>query len=973
MVPTVDIEFTGKSASLLAPKSHARSQPVACRGRLRRRAGIQRFSVLLFVALPLVAVQSQYTRDGSDISEKIVSMNGHLKDEVVKTSVNKHAVLNVHVTINCTSKPTIEAIESDTKWSVVLDELVGSDSTEVVHVVQTIHLDWSSSPHQGVAELSFVVPASVSRSFLLSLLEDERLVTRRLANVHATKKLESRGGGRPVVSVHLEGTAQLRSAELGQTNRSISSQSKLVAFLLFSIWIFRSLLVASSARLFSANPPPCRQDEDVGYDDDGIGPDDSDHSTDLLFDDDEMTDYPGYDGSVSSGASRRLCFSHLADHSNDDESMMPPTVFRFKVDPSRFDHLTLPPCLGPRLDIFQGQHFSNMLEHREKITPSFEDRSDVEPLENDVSRNVATPLQQDDVLQHRGNYPTRQCTAVEFLPFTEPIPKSRAACKSKNGSFAAQELTHAATSLHQPEQSQVWNGNGTASSVSSALIPGTLSSTSSQHAKAVSAQESLLTTASASGRDAKDETFEACAVRGSIQGISVIPEASINSVVVPRPDATTKGTCDGSHNEINHGAAVHDAFPDNGMNEISIPEPVRRDRIVASCGDGSRSSQLTDPGKEAVARCSLSVTTLAVMDIDEVDTNQVDTELSSEEIENSIVSRSVGLDTSKTLVASDESPIHLKPNQIALKEAANSTLPYLISPAPRLQKKPKRIRSTSTKPSTSNEESSMLLSVPSNTTAEETVEGDGSWLQRLANPREPTKVATRSDQSLLPLDKGLLVPKSVALQPTNAIMASRRSSQVTGFHFLTPESPVRGDVASSDVSSQYNWLQRLRSRSQASSGPKGVVPNVTEPNSDDFSYVSTLAPDSDAGSNPDALDVDDSSPESMMKKEHRHCKPRPAKRKREYGSICAVFKPPVEKVCADVFPGLTSSGSRNDDNEVLLLEPSYTERSSMPRMRKKRRALANLSNAMPDAIPSAMVIAKEINAPVWEFKENAWS
>ena len=178
MTPTVDMELICRSVILLlAPMSQGRR--LACRGRRYSRAGIRRFAVLLLAALPLVSVQSQSTRTGPAISETIVSIDGNLQDDVVRTVVNKHAVLQVHVTINGTSMGEMGPIESEAKWSVVLDELVASDSTSVVHVVQSIHLDWSSSPHQGVAQLSFVVPASASRSFLLSLLQDQRLVTRR--------------------------------------------------------------------------------------------------------------------------------------------------------------------------------------------------------------------------------------------------------------------------------------------------------------------------------------------------------------------------------------------------------------------------------------------------------------------------------------------------------------------------------------------------------------------------------------------------------------------------------------------------------------------------------------------------------------------------------------------------------------------------------------------------------------------------
>jgi hypothetical protein len=929
-----------------------------------RRPGIQGLGFLLLVALPLVSVHSQSTVIGLERLERVTSINGLVQDGIVRSVVNKHAVLKVQVTINSTSMDTVGPNELETKWSVVLDEVDASDSNSMVHVVQPIHLEWSSSPpHQGVVELSFVVPASVSRSFLLSLLEGQRLVTRRLANVHATKKLEDRGGS-PVVSVYLEGTTRTRSSEPGKTNHSISSHGKLAGFLLFALWIFRSLFVAPTAQFLHPDPTPCDQDMDMGYDDDD---DDGSafimHSADLSSDHDDMTDDAGYDGSVSSGPSRRIGFSHHADHSNDDDSMMPPTVFRFKVDPSRFDHLTLPPLVGPKLDVYHEQHLTDAPRHQEMMQSSFEETRQVQMVENNERRNLPSTVQEHHSRPQPGNDQTNHCASFKLLPFTEPIRKSHVTSCTSHEMLPAQELTQEDTSLDKEHQSSL------------SMTPITAESSDCE----MSVWKRPLMNPVASGRTTEDIASEFAKVGESVRDSLATGKAPIDSVGTLLPDTTSLEVFQGLHFETKIFAASPAVSPDRVTPQTwRDPEPVECNGTIDSCDNGSHSSQPPDPCDEADDR-EVSYEPSAVIDDDGVDSSDVHAELSYDENENGMMSRCVGIETLQTLPTTvgtpSLKPLHIPFESYRIVKASSPTLPYLItsSAQPRNGKRTTRSETIS-KHSLSEEQPSSELSVPPKNAAQENFDADGCWLQRLVRPREATKITTRSSQRLLRLENEAITLSVIATGQPSLVMASGPASQVAAFNILTPEPWQRVDVANAGVTSAPNWFQRLRSRSQSASTHCGeaFAPNTTERNGDDFSYVSTLAPDSDAGSNPDVFEVDDGCAATLSGKVPRQCKPRSAKRKREYGGIIARNKSPIGKAHTDVFAELTTSlDPSNDSNEVVQWVPTPKERSSLPRARKKRRALASISNATPDAIPSAMVIAKEVNAPVWEFREIA--
>ncbi|KAI2505133.1 hypothetical protein MHU86_9321 [Fragilaria crotonensis] len=942
-----------------------------------RRPGIQHIGILLLVALPLVSVHSQSTEIGHDHAERIVSPHGLLQDKTVGTVVNKHAVLKVQVSINSTSMDapidTFGPNGSEAKWSVVLDEVDASDSNSMVHLVQPIHLEWSSSPHQGFAELSFVVPASVSRSFLLSLLEGQRLVTRRLANVHATKKLEDSGGS-PVVSVYLEGTTHLRHDAQDQTHHSISLHFKLVAFLLFALWIFRSLLVASAAQLLHRDPSTCDQDDDVGFDGSAFIL----HSTDYQRDSDDMTDDPGCDDSESSGPSRRLGFSHLADHSNDDDSMMPPTVFRFKVDPSRFDHLTVAPSLGPQLKMYHEEHLTDTPDHPEMMQPFFEETRHVRMVEINDCRDLPVSVQEDSIRQQLGKTQTKHRGICEVLPFTEPIPKSHVTCLSSHEIFTAQELAQEAISHDMDQRSQV--SEDLRFSISTELIAAGSSVCSIQPIGVMSDQKRLLVNSVAGEKSTEKTTSEISNVGASIRESLVTAEAPIDSIVRLHPRTATLELGQGFRFETDQFTASPSMIADVDTTETwRIPEPVQQEHIVETFGNGSHSSHLPVPCEEVDAK-KVPSEPASVFDIDGTESNDLKAELMTDGIENRLMPRRVEIEASKPLPASGDNPslkaTHIPVESNRIDEAASPTLPFLISSSaqPRNGKRRTR-REPVTKRSPSEEQSSIQSSASSNNSSQENVDPDDCWLQRLSRPSEATQVTRKSGQRLLRLEKEAIPLSVIATGPPSVVMASGPLSQVEAFKIITPEAPQRVDIENAGVTSASNWFQRLRTRSQTASTHcgKAFVPNSTEMNGDDFSYVSTLAPDSDAASNPDAFDADDTCSGTLRGKVHRQLNPRSAKRKREYGGICARIKSPIEKVKPDVFAELTCLGPSNYNNEVVHWEPTQKERSSLPRARKKRRALASIANALPDAMPSAMVVAKEVNAPVWEFKEVAVS
>jgi len=146
-----------------------------------------------------------------------IGMQNSIIKETPQMMVNKHAVVQVHVTIH---SPYPISFREDSnyllsspegRWIVILDELLASHEDEQhIHLEQVVTLQWKNRT-LGNSDLSFIVPLhpTISRTFILSLLRvsaggKSRLLTRRLANAHAINTMVSDKGS-PVVTVELRG------------------------------------------------------------------------------------------------------------------------------------------------------------------------------------------------------------------------------------------------------------------------------------------------------------------------------------------------------------------------------------------------------------------------------------------------------------------------------------------------------------------------------------------------------------------------------------------------------------------------------------------------------------------------------------------------------------------------------------------------------------------------------------------------
>eukprot|EP00547_Thalassionema_nitzschioides_P002227 CAMPEP_0194216316 /NCGR_PEP_ID=MMETSP0156-20130528/18749_1 /TAXON_ID=33649 /ORGANISM="Thalassionema nitzschioides, Strain L26-B" /LENGTH=986 /DNA_ID=CAMNT_0038945061 /DNA_START=420 /DNA_END=3380 /DNA_ORIENTATION=- len=132
--------------------------------------------------------------------------------------VNKHAILQARVNIASSSPIAFEKYSNltsspfDREWTVILDELPGGsqEEQEFIHLEHDVDLKWENSTFF-TSDLSFLVPLhpTLARTFIVSLLEissseKPRLITRRLANVHAIYTMPSERDS-PVVSLELNG------------------------------------------------------------------------------------------------------------------------------------------------------------------------------------------------------------------------------------------------------------------------------------------------------------------------------------------------------------------------------------------------------------------------------------------------------------------------------------------------------------------------------------------------------------------------------------------------------------------------------------------------------------------------------------------------------------------------------------------------------------------------------------------------
>ena len=979
-----------------------------------RRAGIFRTAmVLLLTTTPSRVVQAN---SKTTLSEVFVSVDGDFdrQEDASKTVVNQHAVLQVHVAINCT-----EPDWNVKKWSVILDELLASDenSTMAVHLVQSIALDWSSGL-QGVADLSFVVPASVSRTFILSLMEHESLVTRRLANVHAVKTLDSRGS--PVVSVVLQGTTV--SSGTRRASCRFSSPWKMLALLVFSVLVCRFLLV--SGIMSSCQYHPRNDDEDEF---DGGSAGSSEYVEQSSEDDDEMTFDTGYDASVSSegGLSQRGPPPVVDTIIDDDDSisMMPPTVFRYRVDPSMFDQLQHHHLrqVSSRRDFSQSQDEQRLFyaDHHVVSTPPREDPLDHQ-VDNGESRNVSTPTHQDPTPERtatsdeRRNHATADSFIVsehgplESLPTSTPIePVSeanvRATCEAGTN---FQETS----SVHRGQTSQ--DTNVRPPPVATTDIARSHESVS-QSALTAANHNTLMPTPSVIGIPetvtTKQGGSEASRATDPVDDSSLTVKPLVNAAVVASAnEVTAETTVCVDEGALGTGPAIAATTKDGAATEAlfateDVPVTAPENELPeATMEGGSGPEAMTVTGttsthapvpdapvpEERTTKDASPEAAPAVLSTMGVERNEEAKQLESrnELFENATAPSDVGIETEKTLPRSDENPcpVDLKPfysdvHNTKQPESAWINHPSRLSPVPPVRYAERKTGGETTAKSIINQPA-LLSPVPS----ARAVDKKENWLQRLARPKEQAKgMPRRSGQTFDLQDNRDELPSSdnfKTFRARSAVLAAAPSSQASVFQLPTHVPPTRDNDGKEDITNDENWLQRLRSRSSSlQSGQPSLAaggPN-TDTEEDEFSYVSTLPPDSDTVSIPETLDfaIDEKSPEKVLAPLRPAFKPRSVKRKRGYGGVAARTKSQAEKAPAEVSPGSTTSMGPGDydDNEVIMWEPTAAERSSRPPKRKKRRVLGSISNAVPDAIPSLMVVAKQVNAPVWQFNEATWS
>jgi hypothetical protein len=304
-----------------------------------------------------------------------------------KTFVNQHAILQVHLNINASEPSVRDAIYYHNKnWTVVLDEVVpvptpreSADGESVtttpssdIHARQFVDPEWTVSPvssssplagrralyfHQGVADLSFVVPALVSRTLVVSLWEhhaeasSSRLVTRRLANIHAMGDHTSRRGN-PVVRVELQGTTTISPDAIQSRVGDVDHHSwlssrffqdllpssppswQMVASVVILFLLSRTLVLSSKAyskRRRLRGVGSINNNEESTQDSNHV---EGESSSETFEAGDANSDgESGYDASMSAEGGRPVSRRFLLINEDDslDEDLLPPSVLRLHM------------------------------------------------------------------------------------------------------------------------------------------------------------------------------------------------------------------------------------------------------------------------------------------------------------------------------------------------------------------------------------------------------------------------------------------------------------------------------------------------------------------------------------------------------------------------------------------------------------------------------------------------------------------
>jgi hypothetical protein len=107
----------------------------------------------------------------------------HQSGNDVTTTLNEHVILHLLVTVNCKHRHILPIAAHKTNWSISLDEIEGFDynPSKKLSIFQSFDLEWTLA--NGLANISVILPSIPFRPILISLFQNGNLVTRRLANI----------------------------------------------------------------------------------------------------------------------------------------------------------------------------------------------------------------------------------------------------------------------------------------------------------------------------------------------------------------------------------------------------------------------------------------------------------------------------------------------------------------------------------------------------------------------------------------------------------------------------------------------------------------------------------------------------------------------------------------------------------------------------------------------------------------------
>lgn len=931
-----------------------------------RRGARQHCVAILLLTISCIVPQSQSAPNSHGLPEGGLFSYGKLQEgPTTKTVVNKHAIVQVEVEVKGSTTTSTTAVGPnvyDSKWSVILDEIgvSESDTTEGVRVVQRVDLIWSSgTTKRGMATLSFLVPASVSRTFILSLLEDQRLVTRRLANVYATTGTTWDGsrGSSPVVNVQLHGTTLPTLASHLAGSVTIVSRWVVILLLLFSVWICYALAVPSIMRSHKDHSQDVEDDED-----------DEDDTSDYLeqcfeCDNDEITNDTGNDVSVSVTHSRQHKLPQPSVDSNDDESMLPPAVVRFKFDPSKFDQLDLHLLPGLARNEHEERTGCILATHSLISTPAREDQRNHRQLDPAETRLVPTPA-------HANRSPhlcatfqgMRKNDSAVCLPFAEPPLKSLTTCVD-SGQKAIQVQPHSAETFQGERSSQP--SEQCLLQIALEAVQAPLQNSSTQtHCLSFNEKIPL----SANERASIEKESEIRPILGLRGDAPVVHDQSSNASVASSNKTLRAALVDQTTRTV-------DTIPYGQLGEMSfkVPETARpsHDQCKAVLNHSSCDSLIFAPFSRAQTLKNKSLSGVhqnfsLIDDAERCDVpDRYDPNLKNEK---ATISQSVMMHLEKTVSTSDGNPSEVDSSSLTwpsdhvgrAEESSHNSLP-LISPVSVVTSRNRCEKST------------MFLAVQSNDAPGDNEESDFNSSQRLSRSNAPVKrkAGLQAQQIDSPPNK-----LRVTVRPTLPAQTSAPSSQVGIVQLATLGSLERPSVVNERTAMKENWLLRLRSRSsklQCKQHPFAATAPTSETKADDFSYVSTLPPDSETGSTSDMFNFpgNHKTPKTILDMVSPPFRVQSGKRKREYRGIGGRTRPLAGKVPVEVSTGSTTSLGPGDDdnNDVILWEPTAAERSCLPSRRNARRKVPGVSSAVPDTMPSVMLVATEVNAPVWEFSD----